>query len=149
MPGFRCKAFDKVGRSPLQTIKRSRTQINCGSRKCLYFFHRTQIRQIWILDSLTHHVAVPQTADSPQKRKRKLCRRSPGAAGGVSLTDRTQCAALAAPSSAMVSAEGGARATAPDGRRGKINIKIPGGTDSCCSTNSNQKMTLFTLFWLV
>ncbi|KAM7236741.1 hypothetical protein CapIbe_012413 [Capra ibex] len=25
----------------------------------------------------------------------------------------------------------------------------PCGTDSCCSANSNQKMTLFTLFWLV
>lgn len=25
----------------------------------------------------------------------------------------------------------------------------PTGTDSCCSANSNQKMTLFTLFWLV
>ena len=94
---------------------------------------------IWILDRLTHHVAVPQTADSPQKRKRKLCRRSPGAAGGVSLTDGTQCAALAAPSSAMVSAEGGARAAACPGMRGKINFEIPAGLTAAAAQTPTRK----------
>ena len=61
-------------RPPLQTIKRSRPKINCGSRKCLYFFHRMQIRQF---GSWTGWFAMSQSPRHLVHHKRKrelLCR---------------------------------------------------------------------------
>lgn len=43
---IKCKAVGRVERPPLQTIKRSQPNINWWSRRCLHFFHRTQIHQI-------------------------------------------------------------------------------------------------------
>ena len=47
------------------------------------------------------------------------------------------------------SAEGGARAATALRQERQEEHGDPSATDSYCSANSNQKMTLFTLFWLV
>ena len=126
------------------------------------FFPQDADSPIGILNRLIRHVAVPQAPGSSAAAAQNS--HMPEAAGRTSLTDGTQCVALAAGSSSSIrlqnyeiegwwgkeiygycilfaqifvslgrcwaqagSAEGGVRAAAPAGRRGKINIKIPAG----------------------
>ena len=133
----RCKTIDKVERSPLQITKRSQPRIYCGSRKCLYFFH------VWIPDRLIR-----------QKRKRELlCRHRRGKQPRTKSCGRGQpdwrnpVHRTRSPVTAPVSGRGEGRRSHWQKRQKKH--QDPGGTNSCCSANSNRKMTLCTLFWLV
>ena len=152
------------------------------------FFPQNSDLSIWIPDRLTRHVAVPQTADSPQKRKRKvLCctkrplSRSRGRGQPDWLTEPSAQHSQPGSSASIHLQNYGietwwgkeiyrncilfTQVFVSLGRRGFSRGRgegrrlhrqerqekhwDPGGTDSSCSANSNQKITLFTLFWLV
>ena len=147
------------------------------------FFPQDADSPIWILNRLIRHVTVPQAPGSSAAAAQNS--HTLEAAGGISLTDGTQCAALAAGSSASVrlqnygiegwwgkeiygncilfaqifvslgghwaqagSAEGGVRAAAPAGRRGKINIKIPAGLTAATEQTPTRKWIYLLYFGL-
>ena len=165
MPGaIRCKAFDKVERS-LQKIKRSRLKINCRSRKCLYFFCRTQIHQFgsrtdWFATkekgnssastaedaaSLTDWWNPVRHARSTVAAPASICKTMGSRVDGEWRYIETvyyllsfSCSLAAARPNAG-SAEGRARAAARAGRRRKINIKIPAGLTAAVAQTPTRK----------